>query len=147
MEYRRLTLADIEPVAAFAVEGMRPHLYPGVILSHEKIVGIVRHFQQSWADFHLCAFDGGRPAGIVAAAVVESPFFERAEAHVVALRADDGSNAGPRLLSALRTWADREMRVRRVLFHCEFDAPAAMRRLLRRYGFTHQGVTCTYYKD
>ncbi len=146
MEYRRLTHADIEPVAAFAVEGMRPHLYPGVRVSQDKVAGIVRHFQQSWSDFHLVAFDGGKPAGIVAAAVVESPFFERAEAHVVALRAV-APGAGPRLLAALRTWADREMRVRRVLFHCEFDAPAAMRRVLRRYGFTHQGVTCTYYKD
>jgi GNAT superfamily N-acetyltransferase len=146
VEYRRITPADIEPVAAFAVDGMRPHLYPGVRVSDEKVAAIVRHFQGSWSDFHLVAFDDGKPAGIVAAAVVESPFFERAEAHVVALRTV-AAGAGPRLLQALRTWADRETRVRRVLFHCEFDAPAAMRRLLRRYGFTHQGVTCTYYKD
>lgn len=146
MEYRRLLPADVPAVAAFAIDGMRPHLYPGVRVSEDKVAGIVRHFQQSWSDFHLGAFEDGKPVGIVAAAVVESPFFERAEAHVVALRSVS-RGAGSRLLAALRTWADREMRVRRVLFHCEFDAPEAMRRLLRRHGFTHQGVTCTYYKD
>lgn len=145
MEYRRLTLADIEPVAAFAVEGMRPHLYPAQRLSMEKVRAVVQHFHDSATDFHLLAFDAGRLVAAIAAAVQESLFFERGEAHLVMCRSV-APGAAPAMFRALRTWFDREPRARRMHWPQEFDAPPSMTRLMRRYGFTQSVTTCVLYK-
>lgn len=146
MEYRRLTLADIEPVAAFAVEGMRPHLYPAQRLSMDKVRAVVRHFHDSASDFHLLAFDAGRLVAAIAATLQESLFFERGEAHLVMCRAV-APGAAPTMFRALRTWFDREPRARCIRWPQEFDAPPAMTRLMARYGFRQRAVTCTLYKD
>lgn len=68
MEYRRLTPEDMPAVAAFAIEGMRLELYPGLRVSEAKVLGVVDHFRKSVRDFHLVAFDGGRVVGAIAAA-------------------------------------------------------------------------------
>lgn len=146
MEYRRLTIADIEPVAAFALEGMRPHLYPAQRVSLDKVRAVVRHFHDSASDFHLLAFEAGRLVAAIAATVQESLFFERGEAHLVMCRAI-APGAAPAMFRALRTWFEREPRARCMRWPAEFDAPPSMTRLMRRYGFTHRVVTCTLYKD
>lgn len=146
VEYRRLTLADIEPVAAFAVDGMRPHLYPAQRLSMDKVRAVVRHFHDSASDFHLLAFDAGRLVAAMAAAVQESLFFERAEAHLLMCRAT-APGAAPSMFAALRTWFEREPRVRCIRWPQEFDAPPAMTRLMGRYGFRQRAAVCTLYKD
>ena len=141
-----MTAADVDPVVAFAIEGMRPHLYPAVRLSEPKVRSVVDHFQRSWSDFHLCAFEDGKVVGAVAAAVLEMPWFERCEAHVVMCRSV-AAGAGLRLLSSLRAWVDRDMRIRRVQWPMEFDARPGMQRVAARFGFKQQTVNCIYYKD
>ncbi|MDP3139789.1 MAG: hypothetical protein Q8N17_26065 [Burkholderiaceae bacterium] len=146
MEFRRLTIADIEPVAAFAVEGMRPHLYPAQRLSVDKVRAVVRHFHDTAGDFHLLAFDAGRLVAAMAATLQESLFFERCEAHLLMCRAVV-PGAAPQMFTALRTWFEREPRARRMTWPQEFDAGPGMTRLMRRYGFKQCITTCVHYKD
>jgi hypothetical protein len=146
VEYRRLTIADIEPVADFAVEGMRPHLYPAQRLSLDKVQAVVRHFHDSTTDFHLLAFDAGRLVAAMAATVQESLFFERGEAHLVMCRAI-APGAAPPMFCALKTWFERDYRARRLNWPQEFDAPPGMTRLMRRYGFRQRVTTSILYKD
>lgn len=145
MEYRRLTTQDIPAVAAFAIEGMRVDLYPGLELSRLKVEFVTKHFAESFQDFHLAAFDAGRLVGAIAAAVQEPLFFNRAEAHVVMCRAVV-PGVGRRLIAALRRWADQDQRVRRVIFPQEFHADPRVLRLLGRYGFTQRTTVCVFNK-
>lgn len=133
-------------VAEFAIEGMRADLYPGLRLSRKKVDAVVEHFRGSWTDFHLVAFDKGKVAGAIAAAVQELLFFERAEAHVVMCRAVV-PGVGRRLIAALRAWAGSDIRVRRVQFPQEFHADPRAVRLLARYGFTQCVTTCVFNKE
>lgn len=145
MEYRRITADEVPAVSAFAIEGMRVDLYPGISVSELKVAFVARHFAESWQDFHLVAFEGGKVVGAIAAAVSDILFFERAEAHVVMCRAVV-PGVGRRLIAALRKWADTDDRVRRVLFPQEFHADPRALKLLARYGFTQQVVSCIYNK-
>lgn len=146
MEYRRITIEDVPKVSAFAIEGMRVELYPGINLSRLKVEFVTKHFAESWADFHLVAFDGaGKVVGAIAAVVSEILFFDRAEAHVVMCRATV-PGVGRRLIAALRRWVDTDDRVRRALFPQEFHADPRALKLLARYGFTQQMVTCVFNK-
>lgn len=145
MEYRRITVAEVPAVAAFAIEGMRVDLYPGISVSDLKVAFVARHFAESWQDFHLVAFEDGKVVGAIAAAVSDILFFERAEAHVVMCRAVV-HGVGRRLIAALRKWADTDDRVRRVLFPQEFHADPRALKLLARYGFTQHVTTCVYNK-
>lgn len=144
IEYRRIQPADAEQAAAFAIQGMRPDLYP-MRLSREKVGATIEHFMRSTSDFHLAAFDGERVVGGIAAAVYESPWFERCDATVVMCRAIV-PGVGRRLLAALKAWMDDDMRIRRAFFPLEFDADIRMLRLLARYGFGGSQVVCTYHK-
>lgn len=144
IDYRRIWPSDIDQLTAFAIDGLRPGLYP-MRLSPTKIDATIRHFMQSTSDFHMAAFDGGRIVGGIAATVYESPFFERCDATVVMCRATL-PGVGRRLIAALKGWADDDFRVRRVFFPLEFDADKRMQRLLARYGFAGQQVVCNYQK-
>ena len=145
VEYRRIEHHDARQLTEFAIEGLRPHLYP-MRLSPEKVHATIEHFMRSNSDFHLAAFDGDRIVGGIAATVYESPWFERCDATVVMCRAIV-PGVGRRLLAALKAWVDDDMRIRRVFFPTEFDADARMQRLLARYGFTSTQVVCAYQKD
>lgn len=145
MDYRRIQPADIEQVEAFAVQGLRPELYP-MRLSAEKVKATIGHFMRSDRDFHLAAFDGDRMVGGLAAAVYESPWFERCDATVMMCRAVV-PGVGRSLIAALKAWADDSPMVRRVFFPLEFDASPAMTRLIRRYGFTSTQTVCAYQKE
>lgn len=83
--------------------------------------------------------------GGIAAAVVEMPFFERWEAHVIMCRAVV-PGVGRRLIAALRAWADQDFRIKRVLFPQEFHADPRALRMLARYGFKQTVTTAIYYK-
>lgn len=144
IEYRRIRQADAEQMAAFAIEGLRPDLYP-MRLSPEKVNATIEHFMRSTSDFHLAAFDGGRPVGGIAAVAHESPWFERCDATVVMCRAIV-PGVGRRLLAALKAWIDDDVRIRRAFFPLEFDADSRMQRLLARYGFGSSQVVCTFHK-
>ena len=146
MEYRRLKPEDMPAVAAFAIEGMRADLYPGLRLNEAKVLGVVDHFRKSCRDFHLVAFDSGRVAGAIAAVVSEMLFFERCEAHVVMCRAVV-PGTGSRLIGALRAWADEQMMLRRVQFPQEFHADPRALKLLARHGFSQQVTTCVFNKE
>lgn len=145
MEYRRITPADVAQVSAFAVEGLRPDLYP-MRFSPSKVQATIEHFMRSTGDFHLAAFDGDRLVGGLAAAVYESPWFERCDATVMMCRAT-APGVGRRLIAALKAWVEDDMRIRRVFFPMEFDADPRMQRFLSRYGFTQTQVVCAYHKE
>jgi hypothetical protein len=145
MEFRRLIPEDLDQAQGFAIEGLRPELYP-MRLDTGKIRGALQHFMSSTTDFHLVALDGGRIVGGIAAAVYESPWFERCDAMVAMFRATV-PGVGAALLAALRSWIDDSMRIRRVLFPLEFDARPGMQRLVRRYGFNRTQLVCVFEKD
>lgn len=145
MQYRRLVPGDFAAVAEFAVEGLRPELYT-MLLSLPKIHAVIQHFCNSQTDFHLGAFDDkGRLVGGIAAAFNDLLWFERGEAIVVMCRAVV-PGVGRELILALKRWADRDMRVRRVQFPLEFDARPGTARLLRSLGFAQQTSNCVYSK-
>lgn len=144
IEYRRIQPVDAAQAAAFAIEGMRPDLYP-MRLSQEKVEATIEHFMRSTSDFHLAAFDGDRVVGGIAATVYESPFFERCDATVVMCRATL-PGVGRKLVAALKTWAEDDIRIRRVMFQTEFDARPGMLRLLRGFGFSRVSAVCAMEK-
>lgn len=144
MIFRRLRSDDIDAVTAFVIDGMNAHKYP-LILSEHKVRATVKHMQESAADFHLVAFDGDKVVGAIAAVVSESPWFERADAHVIACRAVV-PGVGPQLLTKLREWADNNMRIRRVLWSMEPDADVRIDKWARRYGFTSSHRVLISYK-
>lgn len=144
MEYRRIEMADIEQAETFAIEGLRPHLY-SMVLDRSKVRATLEHFIASTQDFHLAAFDGDRIVGGIAAAVYESPWFERAEATVVMFRAV-ASGVGRELMARLTKWMDDNLLVRRLFMPLEFDASPAMQRLMRCWGFQSTQAVCVRYK-
>jgi hypothetical protein len=144
VEYRRIQPAYAAQAAAFAIQGMRPDLYP-MRLSREKIDGTIAHFMQSTSDFHLAAFEGERIVGGIAAVAHESPFFERCDATVVMCRATL-PGVGRALVAAMKAWADDDIRIRRVMFPTEFDARPGMLRLLRGLGFSKVSAICAMEK-
>jgi len=113
--------------------------------SPDKVQATIEHFMRSTSDFHLAAFDGERIVGGIAAAVYESPWFERSDATVVMCRAVV-PGVGRQLLASLRAWIDDDFRIRRVMFPTEFDARPGMQRLLQRFGFSRVSAVCTMEK-
>lgn len=145
MEYRRITKADVDQVAVFAVAGLRPELYPSLRVSQEKVRSAMLHFAGSQTDFHLAAFDGNKMVGGIAAFVAPSILFERSEATVLMLRAVV-PGVGRRLIAAFKAWVDEQMHIRRVTFVEEFDAPRGLARLMARYGFKQKHTALVYLK-
>lgn len=123
----------MEVAYRFCVEGLRPELYP-LVLSPQRVREVMHHVMSTTRDFHLAAFDGQQMVGGVAAVVTPMLWFERSEANVVMCRAVR-PGVGRRLIDDLIRWAREDMRIKRVLFPVEFDAPAAMTRYLRMRGF------------
>lgn len=145
IDYRRIGPGDVEQAASFAIQGLRPELYP-MRLSSAKIEASLKHFMHSTSDFHMAAFDGPRIVGGIAAAVYESMFFERCDATVVMCRATL-PGVGRALVSAMKSWAEDDFRVRRLIFPTEFDARPGMRRLLRGLGFSKVSAVCVMEKS
>jgi hypothetical protein len=146
IEYRAIQTRDVDAVKAFAIEGMRAHLYPGV-LDESKVTRVVTCFDmlQDAIGFNYCAFQGGKVVGVIAALVQEREWMERMAAHVVCCRATV-PGVGRRLLSALRDWADANIMIRHVSFALECDVDERMVKLLRRYGFARQQIVMHYFK-
>lgn len=136
VEFRRLKPSDIEAVTAFAVQGMRPDLYPGH-LDMNKVRTTVRHFCHSASDWHLAAFDGDQVVGICAVQVSEQPWFERHQATVVALYAVV-PGVGRRLVRDLMAWYGEQPMLRRLHWPQERGASRATCRFGRMAGFDKQ---------
>ena len=145
---RLATLAELDAVTAFAIEGMRAELYPGLRLDPVRVRHVVAAIVggQAAGFQQIAVGDDGQLVGIVAALQVPMLFFERCEAVVVACRAV-APGAGRQLLRALKTWADDSHAIRRVVWPIEFHAPASTVRLAQRLGFTQVAHTCTYEKE
>ena len=144
MEFRRITAADVDRVEAFAIEGMRPALYP-MQLSRDKVRSVITHFAHSQRDFQLAAFDGERMVGGIAALVSDLLWFERCEAHVVMLYATQ-AGVGRELVRRMFEWVRDDPRIRRVLWALEFDAPVSMMRMCTRMGFNSFNTMAGFYK-
>jgi len=145
IELRRLRADEIEQLADFAIEGIRPELYP-LHLDRAKVRAVVQAFIEPHQDrFQLAAFDGDRVVGAVAAAVMPMLWFERCEAHVILCRAI-APGTGRKLLGALKHWANQDMRIRRVIWPMEFHADERIAKLAKRAGFDNTLTVCSYYK-
>lgn len=144
MEFRRVLPADVEAVADFAIQGLRPNLYP-LHVSREKVRAMIAHFGQSRIDFNLGAFEDGKPVGIVAVLVSELPWFERREACIVALYATR-PGVGWKLLREVFAWYRAEPLLRRLTWPLEFDVAPRMLKIAERYGFNSSNVNMTHYK-
>lgn len=142
MEYRRITTEDTDAVARLAAEGLRPHLYPHLRFSEEKVRTIIGHFAASWTDFHLVAFDNGKVVAAIAVAVADSLIWERCTAHVV-MCFTSVKGAGLRLIRAMLEWAKADFRIRSIEWPMEFDVDPRMLRLLQRHGFTRSHTVMT----
>ena len=147
IEFRRITVADLDEAVAFACEGIRPDLYPTLHLDRHRVRGVMAQFIDPHPDrFHLAAFEDGRIVGGVSAVISPMLWFERCEAHLVMLRATV-AGAGRALLKALKEWADADLRVRRVIWPMEFHSNPRVMRLAARYGFTNTLSVACYYKE
>lgn len=145
IELRQIVAEDVEPLADFAIGGLRPDLYP-LHLDRAKVLAVVRQFIEPHRDrFHLAAFEDGRIVGCVAAAVMPMLWFERCEAHVVMCRAIK-PGIGRKLLAALKHWANQDMRIRRVVWTMEFHADPRVIKLAQRAGFDNTLTVCSLYK-
>lgn len=144
IEYRALSAADCESVAVFAMAGLPSSSHR---VSPEKVRAVVQHFHRSTDDFHLVAWMDGRVVGAIAAAVSEMLFHERCEAIVVMCQARGPAGVGAELIRRLKAWADREFRVRRVVFPVELGARRGMARLLAQCGFNQVQQVCTFNKE
>lgn len=144
MEYRRLTLDDVDQAATFAVRGLRPQLYP-LHLSRLKIDNTLRHLVASETDFHQFAFKDGGIVGGVAALVSEIPFFERKQATVVMLFAT-APGTGWHLVRQLFAWYRSDPMLRRLLWAFEFDADPRMMPIAERFGFNSFNVVASHWK-
>ena len=137
MDIRTITHGDADAATTFAIEGMRPHLYPHVILSEAKVRAMVDHIVRGGSKvFGMGAFDGdGRLVALVAAVVQPMLWFERDEAHVVVCRSTV-PGAGVALIRKLMEWAQGQMFVRQISFAMEPDADGRQLAMLqRRFGF------------
>ena len=144
--FRRIAAGDVGQVADYAIEGMKPGLYP-LHVDRPKVVAVVKGFIEPSHDrFQLAAFVGDTMVGGIAAVVMPLLFFQRCEAHVVMCRATL-PGVGLRLLRTLRRWADADMRIRRVVWPMEFHADPRIAKLAARAGFDNQLTVATYYKQ
>lgn len=146
IQYRRITAAEVDALAAFAIEGMPAADHPHLRIDPGKVRAVVQHFVNSPNDFQLAAFDGPVIVGGIAAAVAEMMYFERAEAHVVMCQARGRPGVGRVLLQALLDWANADMRIRQIQFPEEANARPGFCRLLRAYGFNRVQRVCIYQK-
>jgi hypothetical protein len=146
MEFRRITLEDIERVRPFVVEGMRTHLYP-LHLEDAKIDATIQALvDDQRGHWQLAAFENnGRMCGGLGALVCEMPWFERYEAHIIMFRATR-PGVGDTLMQRFMQWVRENISVRRVFWPMEFDAPLGMLRLARGYGFNSSHAVASYYK-
>lgn len=125
--------------------GMPAH--EGLRLVPDKVLAVVRHFARSPQDFHLVAWSGPRVVGLIAAAVGELLFFERAEAVVVACQARGAPGVGRELIRYLMNWARDDMRIRRVQFPVDAGSRPGFPRLLRGMGLSQAQTICVMTKE
>lgn len=143
MDYRPVQPSDVDAVAAFAIEGLRPDLYPGH-LDRSKVLRTIRHFCDG-NGWNLVAFDGARVVGVAAALEQEQFWFERREAIVVCLFATV-PGVGWRLFRAMRRWFDADPMLRALRWPFEFDADPKQLRVAERFGCNSFHVTASRYK-
>jgi CTP:molybdopterin cytidylyltransferase MocA len=146
IEYRTLAESDIDAVSAFAASGLQPNRYPLVFSAH-KVRCAVEHFMHSATDYHRIAVNDGIVVGVIAAAVAEMAYFQRAEAHIFALYATQ-PGVGRALLRGLLDWMDEHFMVQRVCWMHNPGMPASVHRLARMCasGRVDEMTTTVFYK-
>lgn len=147
MDFRRLTPNDLDQAIEFAIKGLRAELYP-LHMSPAKVEVAARHFLTSEVDFHLAAFDGDRIVGGIAVHINEMLWFQRSEAHIVMLFAVV-PGVGFQLLREAMRWTSEHMRIRRVVWPLEDDAPfdRMAHIAMRRFGFNRSQRVLLSYKE
>jgi hypothetical protein len=120
--------------------------------SRAKVERMVGHFAIDRASFGLAAFDhDGMPTGAIALYVLESPFYERHEGHVVMCWAEE-PGTGLRLIRSMMDWVHEDIRVRRVIWSMnegagpESTAHRFGQLVKRRFGFRSSHDNLVYNK-
>lgn len=139
IEYRRMRLSEVDAVAELGVEALRTHAGEVPLhISPGKVRMVVNDFCIRPEHFHEVAFKDGQPIGAVAMRVVEAPFHERFDGHVMmAFCREPGP--GLKLINDMVKWARSDMRIARVQWcmnECNAGRFAGL--LTRRWGFEHR---------
>jgi len=142
IEYRRIRVSDVGPIADLAFESMPKD--DRLRVSKEKVWRWVTMFATSYEHFQLAAFEDGVAVAGIAAYVSEMPFYERQEATIMFCYAKV-PGTGFRLLRALMRFVNESMLIRRVQWaQNTFDERIV--RLARRLGFTESHPVLMFHK-
>lgn len=146
MEHRPIVPADVPAVVAFALAAIQAVKAP-VHVSASKVQHMVEWFASNAGHFQHATFMGGVPVAAVAMCVVEMPFHERCEGHVMfALSRKAG--AGSPLVRRMMEFVGADMRIQRVQWAMnEMCDEKLVRVIQRRWGFRHQTQNLIFYKE
>ena len=145
-ELRRITAADVEPMTALAIQGMRAYRYP-LALAPENIRRVGRHFLVDAPDrFQLAAFNEGTPVAGLAVTVQPMLWFQGSEA-VILMGFASKSGAGIPLLRAMLKWISARSDIRRVIWPHEAHGDPRIQVLARRLGFQQLAISSVLYKE
>lgn len=152
IEYRRIKLLDVPAITDLAVKALTPSQSYPLHLDRAKVQKMVEGFAIDRSHYNMAAFKDEKPVGGIALYVVESPFFERHEGHVVMAFSEE-PGTGARLIRLMMDWVKADMRVRRVVWSmneaCGDNSIAARfgRMVKRRYGFASRHDNLVFYKE
>lgn len=146
MYLRRVTLADVAEVAAYAEGVLRALPDVPLHVSTAKVRGMVAQFAIERQHLGLVVVDAERIVGAIALWVAEMPFHERCEAHIVFCHASL-PGAGTPMIRAAMDWVHRDMRIQRVQWCMNVGQDERLGRLLaRRHGFVTKVDNLIFYK-
>ena len=80
--YRRIKASDCATITALAVRALTPAQDVPLRIDPAKVMHMVSGFAASPEHYNMAAFEDGVAVGGICAYVVDSPIFERGEAHV-----------------------------------------------------------------
>jgi hypothetical protein len=149
IRYRRIQLADVDVVTAFALKALDLSKDLPVHVSAAKVRSMVTTFALYDQHFHLVAFDEGAPVAALAVYVAEMPFHERCEGHVMICYAQE-PGTGVHLINSMMRWIKGDARIQRVQWamnECTSPMVARMSNLIRRrWKFDRSNDNLIFYK-
>jgi hypothetical protein len=150
--YRRIVPQDVPRVTDLALRALASSGEYPLHPSRPKVERMVGHFAVDRASFGMAAFtEDNLPVAAIALYVLESPFYERHEGHVVMCWSED-PGTGMRLIRQMMDWVKADIRVRRVIWAMnESDGVHSVAHrfgelVKRRFGFRSSHDNLVYYK-
>ena len=143
MEFRRITMADADALAALALRSI-PQA-DELAVSGAKVRRMVDFFATQPGHFQMAAFDDGKVLAGLAAVVTEMPFHEGSEA-TVCFCYSQASGVGSRLLRELIAFVNGNFYVRRLIWPMNPTFDERIVKLARRLGFQSAAPMLIYQK-